>query len=117
MSTGLVSSQNCMQSPLSFFNLSFSLIAWLHREIRFDLSLPGFNAANLTYPDFLPSPPLESLQNQDQAWYFYLAEIALRRLANQILSDFLPFNSPDSICDLTSIATRLSDFESQAEQW
>jgi hypothetical protein len=89
----------------------------LYRETRFELSLPGFNAANLTYPEFLPSPPLESLQNQDQAWYFYLAEIALRRLANQILGDFLPYSSADSICDLTSTAIRLSDFESQTEQW
>jgi hypothetical protein len=92
------------------------MIRW-YREHRFELSLPGFNAANLTYPEFLPSPPLESLQNQDQAWYFYLAEIALRRLANQILSDFLPYSSADSICDLTSTAIRLPDFESQAEQW
>jgi len=102
---------------LVFTNLSFSLMAWLYREIRFELSLPGFTAANLTYPEFLPSPPLESLQNQDQAWYFYLAEIALRRLANQILSDFLPYSGPHTTCDLTRIATRLFDFESQAEQW
>ena len=92
------------------------MIRW-YREHRFELSLPGFNAANLTYPEFMPSPPLESLQNQDQAWYFYLAEIALRRLANQILSDFLPYSSADSICDLTSTAIRVPDFESQAEQW
>lgn len=94
-----------------------SLLIQLNREIRFELSLPGFNAANLTYPEFLPSPPLESLQNQDQAWYFYLAEIALRRLANQILSEVLPYSSADSICDLTRIAGTMSDFESQAEQW
>jgi hypothetical protein len=94
-----------------------SLMAGLYREIRLDLCLPGFNATDLTYPEFLPSPPLESLQNQDQAWYFYLAEIALRRLANQILSDFLPYSSADSMCNLARNATRLSDFESQAVQW
>lgn len=87
------------------------------REIRFELSLPAFNAANLVYPDFLPSPPLESIQDEDQAWYFYLAEIALRRLANKILSEVLPLSNADRICDLTSIAARMPEFENQAEQW
>lgn len=87
------------------------------REVRFELTLPGFNAANLTYPEFLPSPPLESIQIEDQAWYFYLAEIALRRLANQILSAVLPCSNAHRACNLTSIATRMPDFENQAEQW
>jgi hypothetical protein len=85
--------------------------------MRFELSLTGFNVGNLTYPGFLPSPPLESLRNQDQAWYFYLAEIALRRLVNQILSDFLPYSSAESNCGLTAAARILSDFECQAAQW
>jgi hypothetical protein len=106
-----------MYYTLAHIGLEVFVIIRLYRETRLELSLPGFNAANLTYPEFLPSPPLESLQNQDQAWYFYLAEIALRRLANQILSDFLPYSSADSSCDLTSTAIRLSDFESQTEQW
>jgi hypothetical protein len=103
---------------LSLLHLDRSLIIWsTSREIRFELSLPGFNAANLTYPEFLPSPPLESIQNQDQAWYFYLAEIALRRLANQILSEVLPYSNANNSCDLTRIAKRMHDFENQAEQW
>lgn len=60
---------------------------------------------------------MENLHDQDQTWYFYLAEIALRRLANQILGDFLPYSSANSICDLAKPAIRLPDFESQAEQW
>jgi hypothetical protein len=113
----------CFKSELYVTHLTVtqsivSLITLLvDREIRFELSLPAFNAANLTYPEFLPSPPLESIQNQDQAWYFYLAEIALRRLANQILSAVLPHSYTDSICDLRSIAARMPDFESQADQW
>ena len=89
----------------------------INREIRLELSLPGFTAANLTYAEFLPSPPLESIQKQDQAWYFYLAEIALRRLANQILTEVLPYSNVGSICNLTHLALRISDFENQAEQW
>jgi hypothetical protein len=79
--------------------------------------LPGFKAADLSYPDFLPSTPLESAQIQDQAWYFYLAEIALRRLANQILTQVLPYSNADRICDLANIALMMPDFESQAKQW
>jgi len=102
----------------SLLRLNLSLMIWCtNREIRFELSLPGFNPTNLTYPEFLPSPPLESIQNQDQAWYFYLAEIALRRLANQILSEVLPYSNAESNCELTSIASRMHDFENQAEQW
>jgi hypothetical protein len=74
--------------------------------------LPGFKAADLSYPDFLPSPPLESVQKQDQAWYFYLAEIALRRLANQILTQVLPHSNAERICDLASIAVMMPDFKS-----
>jgi len=85
--------------------------------MRFELSLPGFDVGNLTYPGFLPSPPLECLRNQDQTWYFYLAEIALRRLVNQILSDFLPYSSAENDCGLAAAARTLSDFECQAEQW
>jgi hypothetical protein len=113
----------CFKSELYVTHLvapqpdAFLITLLMERETRFELSLPGFNAANLGYPDFLPSPPLESMQNQDQAWYFYLAEIALRRLANQILSEVLPYSNADSICDLTNIAARMPDYENQAEQW
>ncbi|KXH30951.1 hypothetical protein CSAL01_07580 [Colletotrichum salicis] len=48
-------------------------------EVRLELGIIKTSAWDLRYPDLFPDPP-ESIQSQGEpAWYFYLAEIALRR--------------------------------------
>jgi hypothetical protein len=88
-----------------------------YREVRLDLSLPGFTATDLSYPEFLPSPPPAAIRTQDQSWYFYLAEIALRRLANSILTEVLPLSNPQRSTHLREYAAMVPSFENQAENW
>lgn len=69
---------------------------------------------DLTYPAFFPSPP-EGLRSQREiVWYFYLAEIALRRLGNRILNynyDTKPSSS------LSTVVEIVLGFEQQAADW
>jgi hypothetical protein len=85
--------------------------------VRLELSLPGYGACDLSYPPFLPSPPSRSVQAQDRAWYFYLAEIALRRLSNQILTRILYFVQDGVFERLDELNSWTQAFESQAEEW
>lgn len=69
--------------------------------------------ADLKYPTFFPSPP-EGLKTQDEAaWYFYLAEIALRRLENRVLSHLF---RTEPISDAARQDAVL-DFEDQIDGW
>lgn len=86
-----------------------------HRELRLELNIAENSVWNLQYPEFFPAPP-KSLQSQGEGtWYFYLAEIALRRLGNRILTHTCQFKPSES-----SIADRVSktiEFEQQAYSW
>ena len=70
---------------------------------------------DLTYPAFFPSPPSGLKSQGEAAWFFYLAEIALRRLGNRILNHVyrqkVPENSTVDMDDATA------DFEDQAAGW
>ena len=69
---------------------------------------------DLTYPAFFPSPP-EGLRSQREiVWYFYLAEIALRRLGNRILN-YIYDTKPSS--SLAEMAESTLGFEQQAADW
>ncbi|KPM43245.1 hypothetical protein AK830_g3322 [Neonectria ditissima] len=84
-------------------------------ELRLELNIAENSVWNLQYPEFFPAPP-KSLQSQGEGtWYFYLAEIALRRLGNRILTHTCQFKPSES-----SSADRVSktvDFEQQAYSW
>jgi hypothetical protein len=56
--------------------------------------------------------------NQDQSWYYYLSEIALRRIANRVLNTFYKedMNSWFSM-HIPSMVTIANDFEIQLTQW
>ncbi|RDW73246.1 hypothetical protein BP6252_07153 [Coleophoma cylindrospora] len=80
-------------------------------EVRFELSLPGSGLCEMDYPHLFPDPPSAvpeqdgtspedseaswssprtlnqntDRQNLERAWYFYLAEIALKRMINNVL--------------------------------
>lgn len=84
------------------------------------------------YPPFLPTPPnlqpaaqeLEvgrniCLSRQTVSWYFYLAEISLRRLASNLHAEMrrLCEQTPSTQDTLEVLAAAVPQFEEQAEEW
>lgn len=69
---------------------------------------------DLTYPAFFPSPPDGLRSQREIVWYFYLAEIALRRLGNRILNYVYDTKAASS---LAAIAESTVGFEQQAADW
>ncbi|KAG7053050.1 C6 zinc finger domain-containing protein [Colletotrichum scovillei] len=84
-------------------------------EVRLELGIIKTSAWDLRYPDLFPDPP-ESIQSQGEpAWYFYLAEIALRRLNNRILSaTCLDSQETGNVADKVTMTL---EFERQAHSW
>ncbi|KAJ6099788.1 hypothetical protein N7467_001323 [Penicillium canescens] len=82
-------------------------------ELRLELNLQK-NVLDLSYPTFFPSPP-DGLKTKDEAaWYFYLAEIALRRLENRILGYLY---RPDTAISESTMVYAILDFEEQKDAW
>lgn len=83
------------------------------------------------YPPFLPTPPnLQPAQeleaNRDScvprqtiSWYFYLAEISLRRLASNLHAEMLQLSTHILSAQdaLESLAAAVSQYEEQAQDW
>ncbi|KAH8809201.1 hypothetical protein F5884DRAFT_396765 [Xylogone sp. PMI_703] len=83
-------------------------------ELRLELNVHEKSVWDLTYPAFFPSPP-KGLKSQGEAvWFFYLAEIALRRLGNRILNYIYQHDS-SNLSDSIDEAT--VNFEEQAAGW
>ncbi|KAJ5158784.1 uncharacterized protein N7500_008435 [Penicillium coprophilum] len=83
-------------------------------ELRLELNFYQKNVLDLTYPTFFPSPPEELKSKDEAAWYFYLAEIALRRLKNRILGYFY---RPYAVNSQPNMKAAILDFEEQADAW
>jgi len=86
----------------------------IFRELRLELTVAQWD---LTYPAFFPSPP-NGLQSQSQGetvWYFYLAEIALRRLENRILNFLYQYESAQT--SYANTVETILHFEQQADGW
>lgn len=110
-------------------------------EIRVELPLPQSGIASIEYPHLFPSPPSHSRNssgrtlhgsemlsdpglmqdsdkdlNEERSWYYYLTEVALRRISNRILSTFYRQDHTDwkNILPLIPIA---KEFESQILVW
>lgn len=83
-----------------------------------ELSLPGFGLQDLSYPSSFPSPPLDDLGDDSaRAWYYYLAEIALRRLANRILYNLFRHQDNGRFPRITEMIEMTAAFEAQAVDW
>ncbi|KAJ5747659.1 uncharacterized protein N7511_009355 [Penicillium nucicola] len=83
-------------------------------ELRLELNLSQKNVLDLSYPTFFPTPP-DGLKTKDEAaWYFYLAEIALRRLENRILGHLY---RPDAAISESTMIYAIVDFEEQRDAW
>ncbi|KIW43069.1 hypothetical protein, variant [Exophiala oligosperma] len=83
-------------------------------ELRLELNVSETSIWDLTYPAFFPSPPDGLRSQREIVWYFYLAEIALRRLGNRILNYVYDTKAASS---LAAIAESTVGFEQQAADW
>ena len=82
----------------------------VHSELRLELSMNDSGVSDLSYPSFFPSPP-ETCRDEGRSWYFYLAEIALKRLINDVMRhQFVPQARP-RLFETTAI------FEEQLAEW
>jgi hypothetical protein len=105
--TGRVSNRNC--EYISITDLERNINAGLS-ELRLELSLNDSGVNDLSYPSFFPSPP-EKFRDEGRSWYFYLAEIALKRLINDVMRhQFVP-QSRSRLFETTAI------FEEQLAEW
>ncbi len=115
-------------------------------EVRFHLKLPGSGLGEVDYPHLYPSPPQDvpdtydltpspasswsfsspaqshvDRQNIQLAWYFYLAEIAMKRILNNLLVWRYDIRSGREILDRESKDLRLQrsvvEFDRQIEDW
>ncbi|KAJ9499416.1 hypothetical protein H2202_004999 [Exophiala xenobiotica] len=83
-------------------------------ELRLELNVSETSIWDLTYPAFFPSPPDGLRSQREIVWYFYLAEIALRRLGNRILNYIYDTKAASSLAD---VAESTVGFEQQAADW
>lgn len=82
-----------------------------------ELNPPGFRTVDLWYPDKFPDPPWHSIEDSDRSWFFYLAEIALRRLANRILACIGITYDMDNPQDMECAHENAAEFEQEANNW
>lgn len=115
--------QNCTaQTPTNLKLLPVSIFRIitnpLYRELRMELSLPGFGLHDLSYPGSFPSPP-STFSGEDSArpWYYYLAEISLRRLANRILYHLFQNEDRGRFPNIFDMVESTEAFEGQAADW
>ncbi|KAL4887386.1 hypothetical protein BJY04DRAFT_175796 [Aspergillus karnatakaensis] len=102
-------------------------------EMREEIALPPTELAKVEYSDAFPSPPLSGPEpdlghhsvstpsldaNSERSWYYYLSEIASRRIANRITAALHPLNPEEwakvPVHNLQRIAEEL---DAQVVQW
>ncbi|KAF8250490.1 hypothetical protein K440DRAFT_619006 [Wilcoxina mikolae CBS 423.85] len=101
-------------------------------ELRAELSLPVPLGAQLEYPLHFPGPPASFGRNpggagyldENRLWYFYTAEIFLRRLHNQVVEEVSSFEAhlhePHiSLTEkrLASLITIVREYEAYVSKW
>ncbi|UKZ74684.1 hypothetical protein TrVFT333_002354 [Trichoderma virens FT-333] len=133
------SSTTCDGSPASHsLETLHQAIYWSswksEREMRSYLRPTDFTLTEeelAFYPPFLPTPPnlhpaqeLEAngdscVTRQTVSWYFYLAEISLRRLASNLYTEMLRFceQSFSSQGTLEALVGAVPHYEEQAQEW
>ncbi|KAK1980069.1 hypothetical protein LZ30DRAFT_750973 [Colletotrichum cereale] len=102
------------------------------REMRGDLYLPDFSLSDQElafYPPFFPTPPAPRpeveaaadprLARERTSWYFYLAEISLRRLVSRIGAEMASLQKelPTRQSYLAALAAAVPQYEAQAQEW
>lgn len=101
-----------------FFVVPILLTLLMFRELRMELGLPSFSLQDVTYPNFFPSPPTEQLDDTgSRVWYFYLAEISVRRLSLRILRYFFENQTDGAFPHIHQMVESSVEFETQAAKW
>ena len=85
--------------------------------MHLELNPPGFRILDLWYPNKFPDPPKYTITGSDRSWFFYLAEIALRRLANRILAFVAEDCLTDNPKDVEKAHISAAEFEQEANDW
>lgn len=86
-------------------------------ELRMHLELPDFQIKDHVYPRLFPTPPTESAEEKHRAWYFYLAEISLRRLEMRIRNEICHTPRPNNEMAFVDLADTVVSYEEQATAW
>lgn len=116
----------------------------MSREVRFELGMPGSGLCEMDYPHLFPNPPdtpeqdgaslRESevswssprtvihptdRQNLERAWYFYLAEIALKRMINNVIIRHHHQRQRDSHRSFaeSELEKNVFEFDMQVQKW
>ena len=119
------------------------------RELRFELGLPGSGLNEMRYPHLFPSPPLNvqngaeassydapdihwpsprpgisnsDRQNLELGWFFYLAEIALKRIVHNVVSWLYKSKRTSNNGDAQrendyELEMGVAEFETQIQEW
>jgi hypothetical protein len=113
------------------------------RELRVELSLPGSGLNEMHYLYILPSPPVDlppeqvhntpdtwvssprsfisakDRQNLETGWFFYLAEISLKRITSNvlILRHKLKYSKESKVDLNQALETSVTEFETQIHEW
>jgi hypothetical protein len=86
-------------------------------EVRQHLQLPDFTIKDHVYPRLFPTPPTESAQEEHREWYFYLAEISLRRLETRIRNEICHTQRPDNDQAYVELSEAVPSYEDQVNTW
>ena len=86
-------------------------------EVRMHLQLPDFTVKDYVYPRLFPTPPAESAEEEHRGWYFYLAEISLRRLDTHIRNEIWRTRRPNNDLDFVELSEAVMSYEDQAAAW
>jgi hypothetical protein len=86
-------------------------------ELRMNLQLPDFKIKDHIYPRLFPTPPTESAKEEHRAWYFYLAEISLRRLDTRIRNEICHTPRPSGDLAFVQLSDAVMSYEDQVDAW
>ncbi|UKZ79186.1 hypothetical protein TrVFT333_006936 [Trichoderma virens FT-333] len=87
-------------------------------ELRMCLGLFDFQTQDRVYPGHFPNPPANP-EKDDRAWFFYLAEISLRRLNTRARNDIGRILSSSEVDGNTEarLIEVVDSYDQQAEAW
>lgn len=86
-------------------------------EVRQNLLLPDFTTKDHKYPRLFPTPPMDNSQEEHREWYFYLAEISLRRLETRIRNEVRYIRKPNNDLAYVELSELVPSYEDQVNIW
>jgi hypothetical protein len=87
-------------------------------ELRQHLQLPDFTLNGYMYPRLFPTPPSESGKQEHREWYYYLAEISLRRLDARVRNEICHTQRPSyEHLAFAELSDSVLSYEEQVNTW